>query len=90
VLDFGENCRLNQTIGGNHRLDQRGEFMPITDFIGKVLYPRQQRWERRRKVRLLFIAVILPLIVIAACALIMLLKGSLQFKADVPLQSVSP
>jgi hypothetical protein len=60
--------------------------MPITDLIGKVLYPRQQLWERRRNVKLLFVVVSIVLILIALFGLVVILKGSLQFK-DPLLQS---
>jgi len=58
--------------------------MPITDLIGKVLYPRQQLWERRRNVKLLFVVMLITLIIIAFFGLVMILKGSVQIKLDLP------
>jgi hypothetical protein len=58
--------------------------MPITDLIGKVLYPRQQLWERRRNVKLLFVVMLITLIIIAFFGLVMILKGSVQIKLDIP------
>ena len=58
--------------------------MPITDLIGKVLYPRQQLWERRRNVKLLFVVMLITLIIIAFFGLVMILKGSIQIKLDIP------
>ena len=58
--------------------------MPITDLIGKVLYPRQQLWERRRNVKLLLVVVSITLIIIALFGLVVILKGSVQIKLDIP------
>jgi hypothetical protein len=58
--------------------------MPITDLIGRVLYPRQQLWERRRNVKLLFVVMLITLIIIAFFGLVMILKGSVQIKLDIP------
>ena len=58
--------------------------MPITDLIGKVLYPRQQLWERRRNVKLLFVVMLITLMIIAFFGLVMILKGSVQIKLDIP------
>jgi hypothetical protein len=88
LLDFGENCLINQSVGGNCSLYQKGLFMPITDFVGKVLYPRKQRWEQRRNVKSLFVAVLITFIVIALFGLAVILKGSVHMKLDVPLQAV--
>jgi hypothetical protein len=61
--------------------------MPFTDLVGKILYPRQQLWELRRNVKLLFVVVSITLIVIALFGLVILLKGSVQIKLDAPLES---
>jgi hypothetical protein len=61
--------------------------MPITDFVGKILYPRQQLWERRRNVKLLFVVVSITLIVITLFGLVMILKGSVQIDMDSLLHS---
>jgi len=60
--------------------------MPFTDLIGKILYPRKQLWERRRNVKLLFIAASITLIIIALFGLAVILKGSVQIKFDSLLQ----
>jgi hypothetical protein len=84
LLDIGGDYHLNQFVGGNYSLNQTGISMPITDLIGKVLYPRKQRWERRRNVKSLVVAAVIILIIIALFGLVMMLKGSVQFKPDVP------
>lgn len=30
--------------------------MQLSDWVGRILFPQQDRWERRRNVKLLFIA----------------------------------
>jgi hypothetical protein len=47
----------------------------MIDFIGKILYPRRQLWERRRKVETIFIVLLIVLPAIA-------LMGFMAFLAD--------
>jgi hypothetical protein len=56
--------------------------MPITDLIGKVLYPRKQMWERRRNVKLLLVVTSITLIIIALIGLAVILKGSVQININ--------
>jgi predicted PurR-regulated permease PerM len=63
--------------------------MSLTDLIGKTLYPRQQRWERRRNVKTLLAVVIITLVIIAIFALVMVLNGSGPARPGGPLQSAS-
>ena len=65
-----------------------GFFMSLTDLIGKTLYPRQQRWERRRNIKTLMVVVVITLVVIGLFALVMVLNGSGQSKPGLQLQSV--
>ncbi|MGD1089095.1 MAG: hypothetical protein ABR955_10280, partial [Verrucomicrobiota bacterium] len=51
-----------------------GHNMPIIDLIGKILYPRRQPWERRHKLEVYIIIVIITLIAFALCALIIILE----------------
>jgi hypothetical protein len=66
-----------------------GFFMSLTDLIGKTLYPRQQRWERRRNVKTLMVVVVITLVVIGLFGLVMVLNGSGQSKPGLQLQSAS-
>jgi hypothetical protein len=63
-VHFEGNCGL-----------KRSYFEAMIDFIGKILYPRRQLWERRRKVETIFIVF---LIVLLASALM----GFLIYLAD--------
>jgi len=65
-----------------------GFFMSLTDLIGKTLYPRQQRWERRRNIKTLMVIVIIALVGIALCALVLLLNGSGQSRPGLGLPSI--
>ena len=56
--------------------------MQIPDFIGKILYPRQQTWERNRNVKILFVVISITLIFIALFGLAAILKGSIQIDPD--------
>ena len=62
--------------------------MSLTDLIGKTLYPRQQRWERRRNVKTLLAVVIITLVIIALCGLVMVLSGSGQSRPGLHLPSI--
>jgi hypothetical protein len=64
--------------------------MSLTDFIGKTLYPRQQRWERRRNVKTLMLVVIIALVGIALCGLVLLPNGSGQSRPGLQLPSILP
>jgi len=79
---------LNQIIGGNCGLFQTGTDMSLTDFIGKTLYPRQQRWERRRNVKTLLAVVIITLVIITVFGLVMVLKGMGQSGPGLHLPSI--
>jgi len=61
--------------------------MSITDFIGKILFPRHNRGERRQKVKLLLVVVLIAFIVIALFVVVMIvLIGSVHIKLDELLQ----
>jgi biotin transporter BioY len=61
--------------------------MSITDLIGKSLFPRHNRLERRRKVKLFFFVVLIAFIVIALLGWVMIvLIGSVHIKLDDLLQ----
>jgi hypothetical protein len=61
--------------------------MPIIDSIGKNLFPRHNRGERRRKVKVLLVAVLIAFIVIAIFIVVMVvLIGSVHIKLDDLLQ----
>jgi len=79
---------LNPSIGGNCGLFQIGAFMSLTDLIGKTLYPRQQRWERRRNAKILLAVAIITLVIIALCGLVMVLNGSGQSRPGLHLPSI--
>jgi hypothetical protein len=73
--------------GGNYGLNQIGKAMPIADLIGKILFPRHNRGERRHKVKLFFVGVLIAFIVIALFVVVMIvLIGSVHIKLDDLLQ----
>jgi len=55
-------------VGFNATVERKNGFAPgektmqILDFVGRVLFPQQPRWERVRNVRLLFFTVALVLV----------------------------
>jgi hypothetical protein len=55
-------------LGFNRTVERRQGFGPavktmrILDFVGKILFPQQPWWERRRYVRLLFITALFVLV----------------------------
>jgi hypothetical protein len=61
--------------------------MPIIDLIGKNLFPRHNRGERRHKVKLLLVVVLIAFIVIALFTVVMVvLIGSVHIKLEDLLQ----
>jgi uncharacterized membrane-anchored protein len=61
--------------------------MPIIDSIGKALFPRHNRGERRQKVKVLLVAVLVAFIVIALFVVVMVvLIGSVHIKLEDLLQ----
>lgn len=62
--------------------------MRFLDFIGGVLYPRQQRWEQRRNVKLLGIAALISLIVMAVFVLVLIKKGGFPINLHGPINSL--
>jgi hypothetical protein len=63
--------------------------MPIIDLIGKHLFPRHKRWERRHRVKLFFTGVLIAFIVIAFLGVVMVvLIGSVNIKLEDVLQHV--
>jgi hypothetical protein len=42
-------------LKGGAALNRPHETMQLSDFVGRILFPQQHRWERRRNVKLLFI-----------------------------------
>lgn len=62
--------------------------MRISSFIGKILYPRQQRWERRRNVKSLLFAVSVTLVILVLVGLVFILKEGGPSGLNSPLQSL--
>ena len=48
----------------------------ITNQLGKILFPRRQRWEREREVRALLVATLVALIVAGVIGLVIVWRNN--------------
>lgn len=64
--------------------------MRISSFIGKMLYPRQPRWEQRRNAKHLLFAVSFALVIVVLLVFFVGLKEGGLAEQNSPLKSFLP
>jgi hypothetical protein len=67
---------LIRPLKGRCGFDQAVESMQISDMVGKLLFPKQDRWERRQNAKFVLMAV--SIILVLLVGLVLFVKGTNQ------------